>query len=53
VRAEPFTVASVIVGAAVWTVMDFAPEVPVLPAVSDWVAVTEYVPFAASGLLNV
>jgi hypothetical protein len=41
VRVVPLTEDKVMVGAAVWTVIDFAPDVPVLPAVSDWVAVTE------------
>src|SRR5262249_23168166 len=38
-RAVPLTVVSVTVGAAVLMVIDWAPDVPVLPAVSDWVAV--------------
>ena len=46
VRAVPFTVVSVTVGAAVLIVIDCAPDVPVLPAVSDCVAVIEYVPDA-------
>src|SRR5262245_11684926 len=41
VRATPFTVVSVTVGAVVCTVITFGPEVPVFPAVSDCVAVTE------------
>src|SRR5262249_6583096 len=41
VRVVPLTVARVIVGAAVWTVIPFAPEVPVFPAASFWFAVTE------------
>ena len=41
VRVVPLTVETVTVGAAVWTVIDLAPEVPVLPAASDCVAVTE------------
>ena len=41
VRAVPLTVVSVTIGAAVWIVIDFAPVVPVLPAVSVCVAVTE------------
>jgi hypothetical protein len=40
VRATPFTFAMVIVGADVRMVIDFAPEVPVLPAASFWFAVT-------------
>jgi hypothetical protein len=54
VRAVPFTVVSVTVGADVWTVMALAPDVPVLPAVLFCVAVIEYAPpLVASGLLNV
>jgi hypothetical protein len=41
VRAVPLTVVSVTVGAAVWMVIDFAPDVPVFPAASFWFAVTE------------
>src|SRR4051812_32541672 len=40
VRAVPLTDVTVTVGAAVWTVMDFALLVPVLEAVSVCVAVT-------------
>ena len=39
VRAVPFTVVSVTVGAAVLIVIDCAPVVPVFPAVSVCVAV--------------
>ena len=38
----PFTVVSVTTGSVLSTVMVCAPLVPVLPAVSLWVAVTEY-----------
>src|SRR5262245_65044107 len=41
VRAVPLTVVIVTVGAAVLIVIDCAPELPVLPAVSDWLAVIE------------
>ena len=40
VRAVPFTLVSVTTGAVLSTVIDFAPLVPVFPAVSAWVAVT-------------
>src|SRR3954469_14082464 len=40
VRAVPFTEVIVTVGAAVWTVIVWAPLVPVFDAVSAWVAVT-------------
>ena len=40
VRAVPFTVATVTVGAEVWIVIALAPLVPVFVAVSVWVAVT-------------
>src|SRR3954452_8250890 len=53
VRAVPLTVVSVTVGAAVLIVMDCEPLVPVLVAVSLCVAVTLYVPFAASALEKV
>jgi hypothetical protein len=48
VRAVPLTVVSVTVGAAVLMVIDCAPDVPVFAAVSDCVAVIEYVPLADS-----
>ena len=40
VRAVPFTDVSVTTGAVLSTVIDCAPEVPTLLALSDWVAVT-------------
>src|SRR4051812_1157636 len=40
VRAVPLTVVSATTGAAVLTVIDCAPLVPLLAAVSVWVAVT-------------
>src|SRR3954453_24203551 len=46
VRAVPLTVVSVTTGAAVLMVIDCAPLVPVFVAVSLWVAVMLYVPFA-------
>src|SRR4051812_21933309 len=48
VRGVAFTEVTVTVGAAVWTVIDLAPLVPVFDAVSVCVAVTVYAPFAAS-----
>ena len=41
VRAVPLTVASVTTGMVLSTVIDCAPDVPTLLAVSLWVAVTE------------
>jgi hypothetical protein len=41
VRAVPLTVVMLTAGAVLSMVMDFAPDVPVFFAASDWVAVTE------------
>ena len=53
VRAVPFTVVNVTVGAAVLMVIDCAPLVPVFVAVSVCVAVMLYVPFADSAVVGV
>src|SRR3954467_13929243 len=53
VRGVAFTEVTVTVGAAVWTVIDLAPLVPVFDAVSVCVAVTVYAPFAANALEKV
>jgi len=54
VRPTPLTLVSVTVGPEVRIVIDFEPDVPVFPAASFWVAVTEYAPpFVESALLNV
>jgi hypothetical protein len=53
VRVEPFTEVSVTTGGMVSIVIDFVPVAPVLPAESAWVALTVYVPLAASAVANV
>jgi hypothetical protein len=53
VRAVPFTDVSATCGSVLSTVMLCAPLVPVLPAVSDCVIVTEYTPSVASAVPGV
>ena len=53
VRAVPLTEPTVTTGAVLSTVMLCGFEVPVLPAVSDCVTVTEYAPSAASAVVGV
>src|SRR5262245_65396387 len=53
VRTVPFTEVSVTIGVVLSTMMFRAPVVPVLPAVSDWVAVTVYVPSAENAVVGV
>ena len=53
VRAVPFSVVSVTPGAVASTVIVEAALVPVLPAASAWVAVTEYTPSADSAVAGV
>ena len=52
-RAVPFTDVTVTVGADVWTVIAFAPLVPVFVAVSVCVVVTLYVPLDDNAGANV
>ena len=52
-RAVPLTEVSVTLGAVVSMVIALAPLVPVLVAVSVWVAVTLYVPAAESAVAKV
>ena len=52
-RAVPFTDVSATSGAVLSTVIVWAPLVPVLPAVSDCVTVTEYTPSADSAVVGV
>ena len=49
----PLTFVSVTTGAVLSTVIDCAPEVPTLLAVSVWVAVTAYTPLAESAVVGV
>jgi hypothetical protein len=53
VRATPFADVMLTTGAVLSTVMLCAPLVPVLPAVSDCVTVTVYVPFAEKAVVGV
>src|SRR5262245_62738557 len=53
VRTVPFTDVSETTGTVLSTVMLCAPLVPVLPAVSDCVAVTVYAPSADSAVVGV
>ena len=53
VRTVPLTDVRVTAGPVVSTVIDFAPEVPTLVAVSLWVAVSEYTPVADSATAGV
>ena len=52
-RVVPFTDVRAMRGSVLSTVIVWAPLVPVLPAVSDWVAVTVYVPSAENAVVGV